>query len=134
MKTRAFLLVGLLLAVWAVPVPGFADKSSVTIEAPAVVEKGAQVPVKIHVKHDANNFFHYTKWVEVKVNGKSVERWEFSSSSRPENEIFTKEIQVQADEPVEIWAEASCNIHGSAGPATARVNPAPEPQGETVVP
>jgi desulfoferrodoxin (superoxide reductase-like protein) len=134
MKTRAFLLVGLLLAAWAVPAPGFANKASVTIEAPPVVEKGAQVPVKIHVTHDANNFIHYTEWVEVKVNGKPVERWNFSNFSRPEGATFIREITVQADEPLEIWAEASCNLHGSAGPATARVNPAPEPQGETVAP
>ncbi len=126
MKRASFLLVVFLLSAWAVPASSLADKSSVTLEIPATAEKGTKVPVKVHVKHHGNNFMHYTNWVEVKVNGKTVERWEYSAFNRPEDETFTKEILVQVDEPLEIVGEASCNIHGSTGPATASVKPAPE--------
>jgi desulfoferrodoxin (superoxide reductase-like protein) len=134
MKRKTILLVVFLLSAWAVPAPGLADKSSVTIEAPATAEKGSQVPVKVHVKHKGNSFMHYTNWVEVKVNGETVERWEYSAFKRPEDEVFTKEIVVQVDEPLEIVGEASCNIHGSAGTATAIVKPAPEGSGEQKAP
>jgi len=125
MNRTALLLAALLAGAWAFPASSLADKSSVTLEAPASAERGTQVPVKVSVKHHGNNFMHHTNWVEVKVNGKTVERWEFSAFNRPEDEAFTREILVQVDGPLEIVGEASCNIHGSAGPASVRVEPGP---------
>jgi desulfoferrodoxin (superoxide reductase-like protein) len=124
MKRRTVLFIGFLLVAWVLPAASYADKSSVTIEAPDTAEKGTEIPVKIHVKHHGNNFMHYTKSAEVKVNGETVETWEFSAFKRPEEETFTREVMVTVDEPVEITAEASCNIHGSEGPAAKSVKPA----------
>lgn len=130
MQRTALLLAALLLCSWAVPAASLADKTSVTVEAPATAELGAEVPVKVSVKHKGNSFLHHTNWVEVKVNGRTVERWEFSASNRPESETFTREVKVRVDEPLEIVGQASCNIHGSAGPASVRVTPAPAPATE----
>ncbi len=82
--------------------------------------------IKIHVFHKGDNFLHYTDWVDVKINGKPVQRWEFSSSKRPEAENFTREVTYKLTEPITIVAEANCNTHGSEGPATWTVTLAPE--------
>jgi desulfoferrodoxin (superoxide reductase-like protein) len=94
-----------------------ANKSAVTIEAPATAQNGSEILIKVHVSHEGNNFIHYTEWVHVKVNGTEVARWEYSPFNRPDSENFTKEIAVTIKGPTEIVAEASCNIHGSKGPA-----------------
>jgi len=125
MHPRTLVLVALLVAAWAVPAPGFADKSSVSIEAPATAELGAEVPVKILVKHTGNTFMHHTNRVEVKINGRTVEGWEFSARNRPEDETFTREVLVKVDSPLEIVGQAWCNIHGSEGPASVQVTPVP---------
>jgi desulfoferrodoxin (superoxide reductase-like protein) len=100
----------------------FADKTAVTIEAPDQAAKGTEILVKIHVTHSANSFFHYTNWVQVKVNGKDTALWEYSMTNRPEAAIFTKEVKLMVNEPLEIMAEANCNIHGSQGPAKKKVS------------
>jgi len=123
MNRKTLLLSVLMLCAWAVPASSLADKSTVTLEAPATAEAGSKVPVKVHVTHHGNNFMHFTEWVEVKVNGETVERWEYSAFDRPEGETFVKEIEVQVDGPLEIVGQASCNLHGSQGPATATVKP-----------
>ena len=125
MNRRTLFLTALLVAAWAVPASSLADKSSVTIEAPATAEMGAEVPVKILVKHKGNSFMHYTNWVELKVNGQTVERWEFSATNRPEEETFTREVLLKVDGPLEIVGQSSCNIHGSAGPLSVQVTPGP---------
>ena len=96
-----------------------ADKSAVTINAPESAAKGTEVTVKLNVAHSGNNMFHYTKWVYIKVNGKEIARWDFSATKTPELENFTKEVKFTVTEPAQIEAEASCNIHGSAGIAKA---------------
>jgi len=108
------LLFGLPAAVWA-------GQSSVSVEAPATAQKGTEITVKISVAHSGNSRFHHTEWVFVKVNGQEVQRWEYTGSNRPESERFTKELKIVVSEPLEIVAEASCNLHGSAGPAKAGV-------------
>ena len=40
--------------------------------------------------------------------------------NRPEAAIFTKEVKLTVNEPLEIVAEANCNLHGSAGPQERR--------------
>jgi desulfoferrodoxin (superoxide reductase-like protein) len=100
----------------------FADKAAVTIEAPDQAVKGTEVVVRLHVTHSANSFFHYTNWVQVKVNGKDTALWEYSLTNRPEGAIFTKEAKLMVNEPLEILAEANCNLHGSQGPARKKIS------------
>lgn len=114
----------LLCALWVTalfPAEVLADKSAVSIEAPARAEKGAEVTVRITVTHRGNSFFHYTDWAKVDVDGKTVARWDFTAGNRPEGATFTREVKVQAAKTVEVVAEANCNIHGSAGPAKATI-------------
>jgi desulfoferrodoxin (superoxide reductase-like protein) len=99
----------------------FANKAAVTIEAPDSAAVGSEVTIKITVTHSANNFMHYTNWAYVMVNGKEVERWEYSWNKKPSDATFTKEIKYKVTGPLEIKAEANCNIHGSKGPAVAQV-------------
>ena len=99
----------------------FANKAAVTIEAPESAAVGSEVTIKITVTHSANNFMHYTNWVYVMVNGKEVERLEYSWNKKPSDAIFTREIKYKVAGPLEIKAEANCNIHGSKGPAVAQV-------------
>ena len=89
-----------------------ADKSVATIEAPDQAAKGTEITVKIHVTHSANNFVHYTNWVKVIVNGKEASFWKYSAGNRPKDAKFTKEITLMIDGPMEIVAEANCNMHG----------------------
>jgi desulfoferrodoxin (superoxide reductase-like protein) len=100
----------------------FADKSAVTIEAPDQAAKGTEVVVKLHVTHSANSFFHYTNWLQLKVNGKDTALWEYSMTNRPEGAVFTKEAKLTVNGPLEIVAEANCNLHGSAGPARKKTS------------
>ncbi len=101
--------------------PAFANQSSVTIEAPKHAEPGSQITIKVHVSHSGNNFFHYTNWVTVSADGQEIKRWEFSSGKRPEDADFTREVTYTVSGPVEITAEANCNMHGSAGKAAVQV-------------
>ena len=98
-----------------------ADKSAVSIEVPDQAAKGTEVVVKLHVTHSANSFFHYTNWLQVKVNGKDTALFEYSMGNRPEGPTFTKEVKLMANEPLEIVAEANCNLHGSQGPAKKKI-------------
>jgi desulfoferrodoxin (superoxide reductase-like protein) len=119
MKPLAF--VPFLLILFILPGLSFANKAAVTVQAPASVQKGSEVTIRVNVSHEGNSFFHYTQWVYIKVNGKEIARWDYSSTNRPDSEKFSKEIKLTANEPLEIVAEASCNIHGSAGPASAKI-------------
>jgi desulfoferrodoxin (superoxide reductase-like protein) len=97
--------------------PAFANKASVTLEGPASAVKGSEVTIKITVTHSANSFMHYTKWLKVQANGQPVQQWDYTAGNRPDGETFTKEVKIKVLENTEVVAEASCNIHGSAGPA-----------------
>lgn len=122
-KYRKYLtqVVFIFLFIFCCPVLSSADKSSVTIEAPANAEKGSEIIIRINVNHSANNFLHYTDLVYVRVNGKEIKRWEFSAFNRPEAENFSREIRYRVNGPLEIVAEANCSLHGSAGPAKKNV-------------
>ena len=98
-----------------------ADKASVTIDAPETAIKGAEITIKVTATHDANNFLHYTNWLYIMANDKEVARWDYGWLNRPEGKTFTKEITYTVNEPVEIKAEANCNIHGSEGPQTVKI-------------
>jgi len=126
MKNKGIIFLGFVFVLLGSPAESYANKSSVKIEAPQAAEKNSEIVIKIHVFHKGNNFIHYTNWVDVKVNGKPFQRWEFSASKRPEAENFTREVTYKLTEPITIVAEANCNTHGSEGPATWTVTLAPE--------
>ncbi len=111
-----FLLVVLLWAGIA-----FANKASVTIEAPGEVTKGTEITIRLTVDHNADNVFHHVEWVELKVNNKQVGYWKYSAFDLPQASTFTKEIKFTVNEDTEIWGEASCNLHGSAGPKSLKI-------------
>ena len=99
----------------------WANKSSTSIEVPESIPKGSEITIRVTVTHNANNFLHYTQWLQIMINDKEVSRWDYTRGNRPEGAIFTKEIKYKVDGDIEIKAEASCNIHGSAGPAISKV-------------
>jgi len=98
----------------------WANKSATSIEVPENITKGSEITIRVTVTHNANNFIHYTKWLQIMINGKEIARWDYTMGNRPEGAIFTKEIKYKAEGDIEIKAEASCNIHGSAGPSTVK--------------
>jgi desulfoferrodoxin (superoxide reductase-like protein) len=57
----------------------------------------------------------------VVANKKEIARWDYTKDRRPEAAEFTKEIKIKVMEDTEIIAEASCNNHGSKGPATYKI-------------
>ena len=119
-KSHIIIAAGILLLFIFAP-PALADKSAVKIEAPGEVLQGTTITVKLHVTHQGNNFVHHTNWVYVKINGKEIIRWKYGWTDRPESENFTVSFEYKVDEPIEITAEANCNIHGSQGPAKTLV-------------
>ena len=99
----------------------WANKAETQIESPDSATKGSEITIKIRVFHSANNFFHHVEWAWIQVNGKEIARWDFSASHLPESENFSREIKIKVESNLEIKAKASCNIHGSANEATAKV-------------
>ena len=98
-----------------------ANKSAVSIEGPSSVTKGTEVTLRITVTHNANSPSHYTEWVKVTANKKEIGRWDYTKDNRPEAAEFTKEIKFKVTEDTEVVAEASCNNHGSRGPAMRKI-------------
>ena len=98
-----------------------ANKSETTIEGPTDAVKGSEVTLRITATHNANTASHYTEWLKVMANKKEVARWDFTRENRPEGAVFTKEIKIKVTEDTEIVAEASCNNHGSKGPAKHKI-------------
>lgn len=102
-----------------------ADKTSVSINAPASAAPGSEITIRVTATHSANNFLHYTDWLSIMVNGKEIARWNYTRTHKPESNVFTREIKFVVNEPLELKAEGHCNMHGSKGPATANVAIAP---------
>jgi len=100
----------------------FANKTTVSIQAPAEVPKGSEVLIQVTATHSADNPLHYTEWLYIMMNGKEIARWNYTAFNRPGSETFTKEIKFIAAENMEIKAEGSCNLHGSAGPAILKIS------------
>ena len=117
---RVILLVSSLVLL-LLTAPALADQASVEIDAPETAKKGNTITVKIKVSHKGNNYLHHIDWVYVKVNDKEVARWDYSFRKLPEDEVFTKEVEVAVDGPLDIRSQAHCNMHGSAGEAKAKV-------------
>jgi desulfoferrodoxin (superoxide reductase-like protein) len=99
----------------------WANKSATSIEVPENITKGSEITIRVAVTHSANSFIHYTKWLQIMINGKEIARWDYTMGNRPEGATFTKEIKYKAEGDIEIKAEASCNVHGSAGPSTVKI-------------
>jgi desulfoferrodoxin (superoxide reductase-like protein) len=97
------------------------NKSATSIEVPENISKGSEITIRVTVTHNANSFIHYTQWLQIMINGKEIARWDYTMGNRPEGATFTNEIKYKAEGDIEIKAEASCNMHGSAGPATVKV-------------
>jgi desulfoferrodoxin (superoxide reductase-like protein) len=120
-KNALFLTLALLAAFSLQTAVAWANKSAAAIAVPESADRNAEITIRVTVTHSANSGTHHTEWLKVSVNGKEVGRWEFTSSSLPEGATFSREIKYRLAENAEIRAEASCNVHGSAGPNTARV-------------
>ena len=101
--------------------PALTNRSATSIEGPTSVAKGTEVTLRITVTHNANSASHYTEWLKVTANGKEVCRWNYTKERRPGGAEFTKEIKIKVMEDTEVVAEASCNKHGSKGPATLNI-------------
>lgn len=119
MKKAILLAAWFLSAVVLFPGVVLADKSAVSIAAPPAATAGSEVVITLIVTHSANSFFHYTNWVKLDADGKTVGRWEYTKSDRPEAATFKKEIRMKVPATTELIAEANCNLHGSAGTAKA---------------
>jgi len=112
----------LILAVLSLQVsPAFANKAAAAIEGPTSVARGTEVTLRVVVTHSANSSSHYTEWLKVAANKKEIDRWDYTKDKRPEAAEFTKEMKIKIMEDTEIIAEASCNNHGSKGPATHKI-------------
>jgi hypothetical protein len=98
-----------------------ANKPAVSVEVPATVEKGSEALVRIVVTHKRDSFTHYTEWARLDVDGKTIGKWEFTRSNRPEDDTFTRGVKVKILKTVEVVSEASRDVHGSAGPAKATI-------------
>ncbi len=98
-----------------------ANKSAVSLQVPSAAQRGSEVVIQVKVTHEGNNFLHYTDDVTVTVNGKEIARWKYTATNRPETENFTREVKYTVTEDLDIKAEANCNLHGSAGPASAKI-------------
>lgn len=100
-----------------------ANKSSVVIEQPVKFNESGRAVIQCTVRHSGNNFLHHTEWLRVSADGREIAHWDFSWTNKPEAEVFIREVAVDAAATVAIEAEASCNIHGSAGPAKMTLRP-----------
>jgi desulfoferrodoxin-like iron-binding protein len=123
MKTwkKSALVLVVFLSLCLLPVPALANQASVKIEAPKSAAKGEGVVIVLKVTHSENTRAHYVDWVELKVNNKTMKKWEYTPDSRPESNNFVIRYKYRVDMDTKLSAEAHCNLHGSAGPDTAVV-------------
>lgn len=118
---RMFLCSGIFFLLLAVP-SIFANKSAVRIEAPALAEPGSTITIKLNVTHKGNTGLHHTNWISLKINGNEIKRWEFTRKERPEDENFSVTFEHKVEAPIEIVAQSNCNLHGSEGPVSFKVD------------
>jgi hypothetical protein len=64
-RKTALLLIPFLGVVLLWANAAFANKASVSIEAPAEVAKGTEITIRLTVDHNADNAFHHVYWVEL---------------------------------------------------------------------
>ena len=119
---RVFFCVAFLFVVFLLPCAAFANEASVSIDAPDHAAVGSMITITLHVFHKGDNFIHHVNWAYIKINGKEVKRWEFGPFSLPEAGDFSRQITYTVTAPIQITAEAHCDIHGSAGIKEKTVN------------
>jgi len=93
-----------------------ANKTSVTIEAPKEAQKGQEITITLHVKHNGNNFLHHTDWVKLKVNGELIKEWDYKKD-RPDSENFDLTYKIKVEKDLNLEAEGHCNNHGTKNTA-----------------
>ena len=59
-KIGYFLFAVLILLFLCTTPSAFANKASVSIDAPESAMKGSEITIKLNVEHDGNSMFHYT--------------------------------------------------------------------------
>ncbi len=99
----------------------YANKTSVTIKAPAEIKAGTEITVVIQVAHKGNSKGHHTDWVSLKIDGKEVKKWEYTKTTLPPSENFTVEYKITVTADMVIVAQGNCNIHGSTGAKTLNI-------------
>ncbi|MFB3884026.1 MAG: desulfoferrodoxin family protein [Thermodesulfobacteriota bacterium] len=119
-KGMLFGMIGLVILLFQVGIAS-ANRSEASIDGPTQAAKGSEVTLRITVTHNANTASHFTEWLKVTGNKKEIARWDYTRENRPEGAVFAKEIKIKATEDMEIVAEASCNNHGSKGPAKHKI-------------
>jgi desulfoferrodoxin (superoxide reductase-like protein) len=100
----------------------WANKAEAKIGAPESAPRGSEIAIRVTVTHNANSFFHHVEWLWIQVNDKEIARWDYTAGNKPGGETFTKEIKYKVEGGIDIKAKASCNMHGSAGEAVAKVS------------
>lgn len=101
--------------------PAWANQAEARLEVQDSAPKGSEITIRMTVIHSSNNFFHYTEWAQIYVNGKEIARWDFNSLNLPENATFSREVKTKVEGNLYVSGKASCNLHGSANEATANV-------------
>lgn len=119
MKKMILLIAGILIFLGAES--ALANKAAVRLEAPATAAQGEKITITLFVTHSANNFFHHTKRVYLKINGQEKDSWEFGMTNNPEAAEFSRTFEYVMDGPITLESAAFCNMHGSAGTATATI-------------
>jgi len=92
-KKAGLFLIQFLLVVFLCANVAFANKASVSIEAPAEVTKGSEITIRLTVDHNADSLFHHVEWVQLMVNNNQIGYWRYSALDLPPAATFTKEIQ-----------------------------------------
>jgi len=118
---KTLVIVVAMLLCTAMTNDAFANKAAVTLEAPDSAAPGTEITIKVTVTHNGNSMFHHVNWVYIMINGKKAGRWEFGWTTLPEAVPFTRELRFKVTGPLEIKAEANCNIHGSKDPAYKKI-------------
>jgi len=122
MKTKKnFSVCFMIMLLTFISISAIANKTSVKITAVKSADKGTVITVTINVSHNANSIVHYTDWVYLKINGKEVKRWTYDKTRLPVSSSFTLNYKFTLKENVTIEVMGDCNLHGSAGPATAEI-------------
>ncbi|MDO8945577.1 MAG: hypothetical protein Q7U88_00310 [Desulfocapsaceae bacterium] len=76
MEKMILLIVGALIFLCAES-SALANKAAVRLGAPENTTQGEKIKITLFVTHSANNCFHYTKRVYLKINGQEKASWEF---------------------------------------------------------
>lgn len=111
----------ILILLTFISISATANKTSVKITAVKSAYKGTEITVTINISHNSNSTVHYTDWVYLKINGKEVKRWAYDKTRLPASANFSLSYKFTLTVNVSIEVMGDCNLHGSAGPATAKI-------------